>query len=135
MNFGLLSLEQMPVTAKKAIAFWLLGWGCLLTDYYLWTADKSWLGKMAIAIGLLTFFMLRAQNWSRMIGMMASAMALLFSAILVYAVRHQTLLLIFSAASLIAFTLSLHFLISKPTARFFKSHSSSDPKEDADSSR
>jgi hypothetical protein len=120
----------MPADAKKGIIFWLFAWVCLLTDFYILTADRGWVAKLAVAVVLLTYFMLTAQNWSRMIGLMASAMAVFFSAILMYAMRDEPYLLFLSAASLILFCLSLYFLFNKTTAQFFKSHSSSETKED-----
>lgn len=137
MLFKPVSFYDMPKTAQKGIVFWVLGWVCLLADFYWLTQGEGtdWIFKLVIAVGLLTYFLLTAQNWSRMISLMASAMAVLFSAILVYAKRDELWFLLLSSVSLILFGLTIHFLFNKATAAFFKSQSRQETKEDTEQTR
>ena len=135
MSLRPVNLNEMPKTAQAGIAFWLLSWVCLLADFYVLTEDTGWIGKLAIAVGLLTFFLVTAQNWARMIGLMASAMAMLFCAILVYAMRGHLSLFLLSAASLILFGITVFFLLNKKTASFYKAHSKQETKEDSNQTR
>lgn len=135
MSLKPVNFYDMPKVTQRGIQSWILGWVCLLVNFYWLTGDTGWVGKLAIAVGLLTYFLLTAQNWSRMIGLMASAMAILFSAILVYAMREELWHLLFSAAGLVLFGLTIHYLLNKTTAAFFKSQSKQETKEDSKPTR
>ena len=121
--------REMPATAQWGIALWVLAWACLLGDFYLLTHDPGWVGKLVIAVGLLAYFLLSGQNWARMIALMAGGMAILFSAVLVYAMRNDTIALLISAASLVLFGMSISYLFAKTTSRFFKVSDEKEPKE------
>lgn len=127
------NIYDMPKAAQRGITFWILAWVCLLANFYWLTGDKGWVSKLAIAVGLLTYFLFAAQNWSRMISLMASAMAVFFSAILAYAMREELGPLMLSVAGLILFGLTINYLINKTTAAFFKAQSKPEIKEDTDS--
>ena len=126
-----ISFYDMPKSAQRGITFWLLGWTCLLSNFYWLTEGEGtdWIVKIVIAVGLLTYFLLTAQNWSRMIGLMSCAMAILFSAILVYAKKEEFWPFLLSATGLILFGLTIHFMLNKSTAAFFKSQSKQETKE------
>ena len=128
---------EMPKTAQRGIVFWILGWVFLLANFYWLTEGKGtdWIFKLVIAVGLLTYFLLTAQNWSRMICLMACAMAMLFSGILVYAKLDEFRPLLITATGLVLFGLAAHFLLSKATTAFFKAQSRQDTKEDTQQSR
>ncbi len=132
MQLKPINFYDMPKPTQRGIVFWLLGWSCLLANFYWLTEGKGtdWILKILIAVGLLTYFLLTGQNWSRMIGLMACAMAILFSAILVYAKIQEFWPFLLSAAGLILFGLTIHFMLNRATAAFFKAHSKQETKED-----
>ena len=129
--------NEMPKVAQRGIIFWVLGWVCLLANFYWLTNGQGmdWIYKIVIAVGLLTYFLLTGQNWSRMISLMACAMAIFFSGILVIDKLNEFLPLAISATGLVLFGLAILFLLNKITAAFFKDRSRQETKEDTQQTR
>jgi hypothetical protein len=116
------SVRNMPVTASWGVIVWTAAWINFLIHIYRLTQDSGWVGKSAVAVGLLIIFLLRGQNWARVIALMAGAMAILFLSFLAYLVRGtgETALAVFGAA---IFGLAVYLLALRSTADYFKTMS------------
>jgi fatty acid desaturase len=125
----LLSLEKfknMPSLAKIGISFWLLSWVWFIAVYYYYTKDTDWVLKLSIAVGILSLFLSQAQNWARLISILANSMGILLSVIFFY----KGLALI-AALNLVFFSGAIYLLMVSPTTAYFKSQSQSgNPSDD-----
>jgi hypothetical protein len=79
MQFSVAKFKNMPYSAKMGFTLWVAGWAWLMAVYYYLTKDSDWTLKLFIAIGLLTIFISQAQNWARLIGILANIMGILLS--------------------------------------------------------
>ena len=122
LNKFLSSVRNMPVAAKWGIILWTAAWLNFLIHIYRLTQDGGWVGKSAVAVGLLIIFLLRGQNWARMIALMAGALSILFLSFLAYIMRGgvETALAVLGMA---IFGLAVYFLSLRSTADYFKSMS------------
>ena len=124
MSFQLSQWRTVPVTAALAIGAWVLSWTWFLLYIYILTQDLVWIRNLAIAIVLLSIFILRANNWARMIALMANAMAILFLGFLAFVFFTTNLKDFFIvAANMVLFVLAIYFFYVPATAQFFKFHS------------
>jgi hypothetical protein len=128
------SMRNMPLKARWAVGIWAVAWVNFLHHIYRLTHDGGWVAKSAVAVALLTFFLLRGQNWSRMIALMAAGMAILFLSFLAYILRGVALEAALSLFGMMMFGVAAYLLFHPETAGFFKSMSkpenSSKPDEE-----
>lgn len=115
-------MRNMPDAAKWGVILWAAAWLHFLIHIYRLTQDRGWVSKSAVAVGLLIIFLLRGQNWARVIALMAGAMAILFLSFLAYLVRGggETAL---SLLGVVIFGLAVYLLSLRSTADYFKSMS------------
>lgn len=79
MQFSVEKFNNMPSSAKMGFTLWVVGWAWLIAVYYYLTKDSDWTLRLSIAIGLLTIFISQAQNWARLICILANIMGILLS--------------------------------------------------------
>jgi hypothetical protein len=131
---GTLSIawRTMPFTAKLGVSFWGAAWIYFLLHIFRLslTQGGDWAleGKLAIAVCLLLFFLLRGQNWARMIALMSSALSVLFLSFLTYihlaqANRVETAL---AFLGIVIFGFAVYYLTLHETADYFKTTSKTD---------
>jgi hypothetical protein len=124
MPFDLSQWRKMPLSAALGIGLWVISWTWFLFYIYFITKDTDWIYRLAIAMVLLAVFILRASNWARMIAIMSNVMAILFLAVLAYALSTKNSLhFIIVVGNAIAFIFASYFLFVSDTAAFFASHS------------
>jgi hypothetical protein len=121
LNLRKISWHGMPPEARWGIVLWTAAWISFLFHYYGLTHDGGSIAKIAVAVGLLLFFLLKGQNWARMIALMAGALSILFLSFLAYisqAVHSVSPLVIIAM-----FAFAMYFLTRRTTADYFKSMS------------
>lgn len=125
MSFSLSQLRTMPLTAALGILLWVLAWaGFLAVIHMAFTDAAKDIRNLAIAVIVLTVFLLRAANWARMISLMANLLAIVFLAFLSFVMRSAgTSGTAFMLADLIVFCAATYFFFKASTADFFKFHS------------
>ena len=112
---------SMPRTAKIGIGLWLASWTLFLLFIGMLIHDSNWILKLAVAAGILTYCLLAAYNWARMIAMMANLMSIVFLAILAVAFSSQNATKLFVVVgNLVLYGFSTYYLFIGPTAQFFK---------------
>lgn len=123
MSKPYIAWHAMPSAAKLGVALWAMAWFFFLINIYRLTQDSPWVAKISIAVILLCFFLLRGQNWARIIALMAGAMATLFLFFLgyAYAARADFAETAVVAVSSLVFIAGIYFLLRRVTADFFKS--------------
>ena len=125
MQFQIDKLKNMPYSAKMGITLWLVSWAWLLAVYYYLTRDTEWVLKLSIAIGLLTIFISQAQNWARLIGIIANIMGILLS---IYFYMGGFVMV--AAVNVVLFGGSIYYLMLTSSTRYFKEQST--PASSAD---
>lgn len=130
MPFSFEIMKSMPPKAKLGISSWLLSWVWFISIYYYKLGDPDgMLLKLGIAIGLLAIFLVQAQNWARLISLLANAMGILLSVIFLYkgliSIENRSLVFI-GALNFILFCGAMYFLMIPSTVAYFKSHSRKD---------
>jgi hypothetical protein len=125
MPFSLSQLRTMPVTVALGIMLWVLAWAGFLAVINMVFADAAKdIRNLAIAVIVLTVFLVRAANWARMISLMANLLAIVFLAFLSFAMHSvSTSGTAFMLADLVVFGAACYFLFTASTADFFKFHS------------
>jgi hypothetical protein len=118
MQFKIEKLKNMPYSAKTGVTLWLVSWIWLLAVYYYLTHDSEWVLKLAIAIGLLAVFISQAQNWSRLIGVIANLMGILLS---IYFYLGGFIMA--ATVNVILFGGGIYYLMVPSTTRYFKEQS------------
>ena len=127
MAFNLSQWRTMPVTVAAGVGLWAASWLWFLVYIYLLVQDADWVSRLAIALVLLSIFLVRASNWARMIALMSNAMAILFLiflAVTLFNTRNATGAWVV-IGNLAAFGLSTYCLVLPATVDFFRKHSAS----------
>jgi hypothetical protein len=114
----------MPASAALGMLLWLAGWTWFLVHYYIITQDNTFTVRTAAALALLAFFLVRVNNWARMIALMANAMAILFLSAWAFIHFQSSGIagLVVNAANLVILLAASYYLLIAPTTRFFKAH-------------
>jgi hypothetical protein len=118
MSLSLDKLKNMPSVAKIGISFWLLSWVWFIAVYYHYTKDTQWVLKLCIAVGILSLFLSQAQNWARLISILANSMGILLSVLFFFKG-----LAFIAALNLVFFSGAIYLLMVSPTTAYFKSQS------------
>ena len=127
---------SMPRTAKVGIVLWLASWTLFLLFIGILIHDSNWILKLAVAAGILTYCLLAAYNWARMIAMMANLLAIVFLAILAVAFSSQHInYLLIAVGNLIAYGLCTYYLFIGSTAVFYKIQSQPKASQGGDDNR
>jgi hypothetical protein len=131
--------RTMPITARLGVALWAVAWLFFLIDIYRLTqGDLGSVGKFAAAVSLLFIFLLRGQNWARMIALMANAMSILFLSfmIYIYLMKADSIAMALTVFAIALFGTSIYFLCLRESSGFFKAMSNveaaSKPNESPD---
>ncbi len=127
MQFSIDKFRNMPYSGKMGVTLWLIGWVWLLSVYYHLTKDSEWVLKLAIAIALLTLFISQAQNWARLICVVANIMGVLLSAYFYLAGFAMI-----AAVNVVLFGGSVYYLMIPSTGRYFKSQNKPPINKDED---
>ena len=125
MPLSLDKFKNMPSMAKIGVSFWLFSWVWFIAIYYYYTKDTDWVFKLSIAVGILSLFLSQAQNWARLISILANSMGILLSVIFFYKG-----LAFIAALNLVFFSGAIYLLMVAPTTAYFKSQSQSDNQSD-----
>jgi hypothetical protein len=122
--------RTMPASAALAIMLWAVSWIWFLIHYYVSTQDDTYAVRIAAGIVLLSIFIVRINNWARMIALMVNAMAIFFLAIWAFASfqADKSAAFVIELANLVAFFAASYYLFTSSTSRFFKTHSHSGGK-------
>jgi hypothetical protein len=115
----------MPSVAKIGATLWLFSWIWFIVIYYYYTKDTDWVFKLSIAVGILAIFLLQAQNWARLISILANSMGILLSVIFFYKG-----LAFIAALNLVFFSSAIYLLMVSPTTAYFKAQSGPDNQSD-----
>ena len=118
MQFKIEKFKNMPYPGKVGVTLWVVSWVWLISCYYYLTKDVNWAGKLTIAACLLALFLFQAQNWARMISMLANVMGILLSAYFFMA-GFVTI----AAVNVILFGGAIYFLLIPAASQYFKSQS------------
>ncbi len=108
------------------VTLWLVSWIWLLSAYYYLTHDSEWVLKLSLAIGLLAIFISQAQNWSRLIGIVANIMGILLS----YYFFMRGFIMI-ATVNVVLFGGAVCYLMVPSTTRYFKEQSKPATGKDA----
>ncbi len=118
MKFDIERIKNMPSSAKAGVGVWFLGWVCLLATYYYFTKDTDWVLKLSIAVVILAVLLSQAQNWARLISVMANIVGILLAALFFYKG-----LVVIASLTIILFGCAIYFLMISSTASYFKAQS------------
>jgi hypothetical protein len=134
MSFQIEKTKNLPLAAKTGVALWALGWVWFFTSYYFWTRDAYWIAKMTAGVGLLTLFMVQANNWSRMIALMVAAIAILYLSFFAYGFYggQNYSDSIIAIANMFLFGAAGYYFIDKATVAYFKMYSPSSSRQVGD---
>lgn len=111
----------MPFSAKLGAAFWILGWVGFIAVYYNYTNDTQWVFKLSAAVGILAIFVLQAQNWARLLSILANVMGAMLSLLFFF----QGLVLV-AVINILLFGAAVYFLMIPQTVTYYKSQSQTD---------
>lgn len=125
MPLSLDKFKNMPSMTKIGISFWLFSWVWFIAVYYHYTKDTDWVFKLSIAVGILCIFLSQAQNWARLISILANSMGILLSVIFFYKG-----LAFIAALNLVFFSGAIYLLMVSPTTAYFKSQCQSGNQSD-----
>ena len=126
MQYKIEKFTMMPYSAKMGVTLWIISWAWLLSAYYYLTKDSDWATKLAIAIVILAIFITQAQNWSRLIGVVANVMGILLS-LYFYLAGFAVV----AAVNVVLFGGAIYYLMVPATARYFKEQSQSASGDDS----
>ena len=118
MQFKFDKFNNMPYSAKTGVTLWLVSWVWLLAAYYNLTHDSEWVLKLAIAILLLLIFISQAQNWARLIGVIANIMGILLS---IYFYMGGFIMI--ANVNVVLFGGGVYYLMVPSTTNYFKAQS------------
>lgn len=118
MPFQIDNFKKMPQTGKIAVTLWSVGWIWLIGAYYYLTHDINWAAKLAMALLLLVIFLSQAQNWARLISILANVMGIFLSGYFFLAG-----FILVATVNVILFGGAIYYLMIPPTARYFKAQS------------
>lgn len=115
----------MPSVAKIGASLWLFSWIWFIAIYYYLTKDTDWVFKLSVAVVILAGFLSQAQNWARLISILANSMGILLSVVFFYKG-----LAFIAALNLVFFCGAIYFLLVPATTAYFKSQSRPDDQSD-----
>jgi len=122
MQFSIDKIKNMPYTAKVGATLWLFSWTWLLVVYYNLTKDTNWVYKLSIAIAILAVLLFQAQNWARIISVLANIMGILLSGYF-----YMGGFILIATVNVVLFGGAIYYLMVPSTAVYFKSQTKSGP--------
>ena len=115
---------NMPNSGKVGLALWLVSWIWFIAICHYLFHDSKLVTQLSIAACLLGVFIFQAQNWARMISILANALGLVYSGFLfLIGLPAISIINVISFVSLILFGSSIFFLMAPATSQYFKAQS------------
>lgn len=118
MPFQMDNFKKMPQPGKIAVTLWIVGWVWLIGAYYYLTNDFSWAIKLSIAAFLLLIFLSQAQNWARLISVLANVMGIFLSGYFFLAG-----FILIATVNVILFGGAIYYFMVPVTAQYFQAKS------------
>lgn len=118
MSFSIEKIKKMPISAKVGLALWIVSWAGFIAVYYTYTKDTQWVYRLSAAVVILAIFLSQAQNWSRILAILANGMGGALSSLFFM----QGLVGV-AAMNILLFGSAIYFLMVPQTVAYYKAQS------------
>lgn len=116
--------NDLPHSVKTGLGLLFSGWITFLVALYVYLGSYDFM-KFFIALGILSYFIIRIRNWARVLGLLFNVIGIFYciSFSLAFFLRAANLLGSFIFLIIVLLMgASTYFLMRKESAVFFKTH-------------